>query len=173
MTTAYDQDCVIDTPECPETLSGLIRLAIDDARTLRQSQYHPHWSVWHQRGDHSNAPPSSLEKRMCNVCLAGAVIAGTLSADKEKKREPANFSKYGKTSQWERGLRALDFVRRGTPGYYESAISMFLGRGNPPRGFKSHDIPGTEYPDFVGWDQFEKHCESLHAVADAFEAQGY
>ena len=53
----------------PAKLSDLLELAIADARRLDHALYTPMWMTWHR--------PRPLDGK-CMVCIAGAVIAGTL-----------------------------------------------------------------------------------------------
>ena len=52
----------------PKKLSDLIGLAVADARTLDRETYIPECWSWH----------TPVRNNKCRVCLAGAVIAGTL-----------------------------------------------------------------------------------------------
>ena len=53
----------------PAKLSDLIELAIADTRKLDRHDYTPTWMTWHR--------PNPADDK-CMICLAGAVIAGTL-----------------------------------------------------------------------------------------------
>ena len=62
----------MNTPKPPTKLSDLIDLAIRDGRGLDPNVYAPDASRWHE---------PSPDSGQCYVCLAGAVIAGTLGAN--------------------------------------------------------------------------------------------
>lgn len=60
----------------PESLSGLITLAIADGRNPERGLYPPLAEAWHRSYP---APPGAPPDR-CHVCLAGCMIAATLHA---------------------------------------------------------------------------------------------
>jgi hypothetical protein len=92
----------------PKKLSELIRLALTDLRKVeRNKNYKVDMNTWHT--------PNGV----CRVCLAGAVMAGTLGADPTTVAAP---SYYGRDSG---KLAALDEVRCG---YLEDAIRAFTGK---------------------------------------------
>ena len=62
------------TIQPPDKLSDLIELAISDACKLDHNAYMPNFNTWHLPGPN---------KEKCMVCLAGAVIAGTLGCSTE------------------------------------------------------------------------------------------
>jgi hypothetical protein len=82
----------------PKTPSRLIRLAIADFRRVLKLKktYVVDMSVWHKPNNH------------CSVCLAGAVIAGTLGAKPDENLGPFDYS--DATAE---ALAALDEFRAG------------------------------------------------------------
>ena len=89
----------------PQTLSSLIRLAIDDARKLNRNVYAPLYSAWH-------APDDTQSPQVCNICLAGAVIAGTLQAPPHAYvawLEKAEID----DREWANALIAVNYARMG------------------------------------------------------------
>ena len=90
----------------PATPSKLIRLAMADLYVMEQSpNYQIHMGEWHS--------PQYVDrgKGICNVCLAGAVIANTLGCNRLTLIDPDRF-----TSKIEGKLRALDYFRMGSVG---------------------------------------------------------
>ena len=72
----------LDNPHSlPDTMSGLLATAIDDARQLDRTLYHPRCGEWHTAWEH----------RPCQVCLAGSVIAGSLGASHHQTLYPNIF----------------------------------------------------------------------------------
>ena len=85
--------------------SELIRVALDDLGKVEESdQYAVDMWVWHQ--------PNKLSKiyggAACSVCLAGAVMVGSLESEIENELDPDDFG-YGT----KRVLEALDTLRTG------------------------------------------------------------
>ena len=60
----------------PERFSDLVLMAIADGRALDPQVYYPDFTRWH---DSPMWATEDDEDPLCQVCLAGAVIAGTLS----------------------------------------------------------------------------------------------
>lgn len=62
----------------PDIMSDLIRAAIDDLELVEaDSRYVVEMGAWH-------SPMRALGGTVCNVCLAGAVLAKTFSIDQDK-----------------------------------------------------------------------------------------
>lgn len=84
----------------PEKLSALIEVALVDLAAVRADpRYVIDLGIYHHK-------PSATEP--CSVCLAGAVMAGTLGADIVRDLGPYNF---GETARDQ--LHALNHVRVG------------------------------------------------------------
>lgn len=65
----------------PDTLSGLLRVALDDLEKVEQMpDYTINMSVWHR-------PYNTLRGRGCSVCLAGSMLV-TRGASKEDNITP-------------------------------------------------------------------------------------
>lgn len=95
MNTAYTKDILL-----PEKPSELIMLALKDLVTVRDLPgYAIDMDYWHK--------PFKILK-ICRVCFAGAVIAGTLKLSKHKNVWPGDF-----TMDTCDKLFALDEFRRG------------------------------------------------------------
>ena len=60
----------------PDWPSYLIELAIDDILSIDRSKMRPFWGVWY-KNPHNSA--------QCQICLAGAVMAGTLGVAKPSR----------------------------------------------------------------------------------------
>ena len=86
------------------TLSELIRMALEDMRTIARDpeyRYYPH--TWHDPG------------KPCRVCLAGSVLA------RRSDIEPGAILS-GNIPGW---MRALDYIRSGQP--LAEALKYFRG----------------------------------------------
>lgn len=85
----------------PEKLSDLIPLAKEDAiKAFDSPLYRLNMSIWH-----------SMHDELCEVCLAGAVLAFSLGADSEKYFYPAGFIERKAVSVIESKLTSLDLLR--------------------------------------------------------------
>jgi len=105
--TTFSYNDVVDT--LPDTLSGLIRVALADFRKcLASNDYVVDMREWH-------APVEG--DALCRVCLAGAVMAQTLQVPVEDEVSPTRFSlsesQWGRESQLENKLRAINSLRVG------------------------------------------------------------
>ena len=66
----------------PATLTGLIILAINEARKLDRTLYYPHFGHWYYGTNMSDPRKEPIEPMsLCKVCFAGSVIAGIYKPD--------------------------------------------------------------------------------------------
>ena len=144
------------TNRLPNTLHGLLRVAIDDARNLDRIKYQPEYSRWHE--------PLGTDR--CAVCLAGAVIAGSMGLSPSVFCDPLEFER-----PVYRKLQALNEMRTG---YFCLAWRVLHEVGFQPvpeaviEAFDS--VPTPNAADFVDWDEFDIHLESLEAIIPALRA---
>lgn len=87
----------------PDKLSALIRVAVADMRKVQADERYTldAWE-WHTATNEPGDAP------LCAVCMAGAVIAGTLGTNPEHSASPDDFA-----APISRKLEALDSVRCG------------------------------------------------------------
>ena len=154
----------ITTTTLPDTLSALIRVAVDDARRLDRDAYRPHWSAWHEPLYDADRP--QLIGR-CEVCLAGCVIAGTLGQDLQEEAEPSDFD-------YETGYKlfALEDVRQGN---LESALDLMSYQKHVVAEKRSAlaSIPRLRDDEFDDWHSFDAFLDDLGDVADQLEVLGF
>ena len=131
-------------PTLPDTMAGLLEVAISDCRKLDGAVYQPHCENWHKPEIYG----------MCSVCLAGGVIAGTLQADPEESIYPDAYSE-----SVTRKLGVLDSMRSGC---WVKAYIRFYD-SEPSFGIREAltFVPQPVNPDFRGWDEFTVHLDSL------------
>ena len=93
-------------PTLPNTLSGMIRIALkDEAWVYKSSKYYVDMTEWHlppEYGPHENS-------KVCRVCLAGAVMAGTFGLAYTEYETPISILDDEDAGR----LGSLDFVRTG------------------------------------------------------------
>ena len=144
--------------EPPKTLSGAIELAVADARSLDRTDYCPSSVRWHV--------PT---RTGCRFCLAGAVIAGTLSFDRHRLVDPTMMSllKTVEANKWRLILLALDNVRKGFWGLAWTRMYAKSDGVAAQIPFELRCLPKPENTDFIEWPAFEQHLESLEAVLPA------
>ena len=147
-------------PPLPTTLSGLINLAVGDARALDRSQYKPWSGVWH-----------CYDGPGCRVCNAGVVMAWTLGVDPMESRHPEQF----RSSGWESALYALDMVRVGnlSAAYYEfdgPDHRVVLSQLQDETLEEARAM--VEHGNFFHWGEFDLHLQSLERVAHMLESVG-
>ena len=131
----------------PDTMAGLLFVAVSDARSLDRLQYMPASDIWHNVHNDD----------FCLVCLAGSVMAGTLELPANLDLAPSMFSDPATNK-----LSAIDLMRTGD---WFSAFHKVHGY-EPCHSIRTRlyelDIP--PYSDFQGWDQFDLHLEWLEAL---------
>jgi hypothetical protein len=133
----------------PNAPSALIRLALADLHKVEEDdRYEVDMEEWHW--------PNSRDGR-CHVCLAGAVMAGTLEVPPEDHILPASFALDGTK------LRALNSLRLG---YVHHALEHLFGRKPIPDGVPERmDVPQYRH-DPVGF------YREMRVMADILEEAG-
>ncbi len=97
----------------PKKPSALIRLALDDLRKVERSKkYKVNMNVYH-------IPFDSI----CNVCLAGAVMAKTLKIPPYSVSSTFNFNEGDK-------LRAINWLRCGSVDVAFHILNLPMFKGN-------------------------------------------
>lgn len=139
----------------PTDLPTLVRLACDDYHDLDRDLYEPWYGVWH-----APAARADAETDRCEVCLAGAVVAGTLqlAPDTSLDDEDVRLS-----DDWWSALGALECVRRGH--WYTLARDGWLTKAEADH--LSGLIVGV--PDkawFRGWKAADMHVAWARRLAD-------
>ena len=133
--------------QLPDTLSGLLEAAVDDARSLDRDLYLPNHVEWHCPDDYDH----------CEICLAGAVIAGRLNVRSYSESSPKEFA-YATAMK----LSAIDKMRTG---HWRSAFDI-LHDYHPP--VDPHllfvELPAPDFPYFTDWEEFDMHLRSLDAI---------
>jgi len=130
----------------PDKTSELLTLALDDLEeVLKLPGYTPHHFIWHRLTNDGR----------CQVCLAGAVMAGTLEAERHVAHLPSDFSE-----SINEKLLLLDALRNGHFGPYEDEE---LGRlwETEVCGFHVFDSPETALGFINGMRKIAEHLESL------------
>ena len=145
----------------PTTPSELIRAALRDLRECeRDDRYVVDMSDWH-------APiTDNYGRKVCAVCLAGAVLAQTLDVPREQAISTDDLEQYGRVGE---RLRALDFLRLG-----EIEIGLEFLR----QGISDIDTElGEEWEKYDSKAEYDKsnpgkfHAQ-MHRRADFFESCG-
>lgn len=130
--------------ELPEKPSDLIELALADLRKVEKDERY----VVNMRDWHAPAPAFGF----CNVCLAGAVMAGTLGHSPDECLTPGDL---GPTLDSK--LRALDSLRLGR---VRTALD-YLGRA-----FDPDEVPDCYIPQYSA-----RNPEPFHAAMGALAQQ--
>ena len=154
-TPAPNKQCltVSEAKALPSTLAGLLRTAIDDARSLDQSLYVPHFDNWHFVN----------VRDLCEICLAGGIIAGSLHNPPSMTLDPNYFSR-----KTEDKLRAVDAMRSGD----WTAAFRYVYDFAPDRNLfaRLRALPAPHHDKFCDWPNFERHLDSLESVLPALTA---
>lgn len=135
------------TVKLPDAPSALIRLALDDLRKCETSaKYWINMGEWHG--------PNDGDHEVCDVCLAGAVMAQSLDADSRAYTTPGEFGNNSKK------LTALDSFRAGS--VHEGL--QIMGREQSP-------LPDFLIPEYFE-DDSEPFHEAMEMLADKLERVG-
>ena len=148
------------TIELPRKLSDLLELAICDGRSkLDRSVYLPDYLRWHDPGQYP-------ENRQCKVCLAGAVIAGTLARNFHTPLMPADFD----TGTCD-ALLALEDARIGR---WLIALEYLDQAADVPPEVKDIllHLDAPKHADFEGWPEFALFLDSLEDRVTSLRALG-
>ena len=152
----------------PKKLSDLIGLAVSDARALDRKTYIPDCWRWHTPGRNNK----------CRVCLAGAVIAGTLRV-KPKTEVVRGISEYTLTTDdggspvedkaWSTALYAIDSARGGE---WAKALEALDIQVDGTTRKKLEKIRRPTGPYFHTWTELVEHMDSLTERAEELRALG-
>ena len=133
----------MSTTTLPNQPSELIRLALDDLDWLSSSsQYTIDMGAWHR----------PEQDGTCHICLAGAVMARSLGADRHWIYDPDDYKA--------EKLRALDCFRRGA-----------VRAGLDEMGSRASDYPDGIWVTPYDEDP-EQFVEDMLELADMFAAGG-
>ena len=132
----------------PQTMAGLLEVAINDARKLDRSIYLPFHNEWH------NPNAGSF---FCEICLAGSVIAGSLKIAPNLAVSSLAFDK-----RTEELLDALDNMRYG---HWSKAFDLIYNR-IPSLQIRDYlqALPEPAHSEFDGWEDFDLHLASLERM---------
>ena len=135
-------------------LFELLECAVKDARELPRNLYLPNSARWHE---------FDQGLQLCEVCLSGAVIAGTIGLSAFRTVVPTIFDtsvhRKAKTSD---KLVTIDHMRNGM---WVAAWAMLYGE-NPDQAthFKLTSIPKPRPNNFMGWVEFDLFLDSLDLI---------
>ena len=145
----------------PLTLSGVIRRAIADGKSISRAAYIPTADKYHEPFFLGLSGDDSL----CAVCFAGVVMAQSKRMPPTAKALPGEFDDYTASR-----LVALDEVRRGN---LLGALALLDPDYAPaPEIAALLDVDPPLYADFANWAEFDEFCEWAAGVADTLESVG-
>ena len=147
-------------PTLPTKLSALIELAISDAHKLDREIYYPSFAMWHSSHD------SYENGASCAICLAGAVIAGSLRQPHEVTVSLGSYP-----IQTCNSLFALNAVRAG------DIEAAFEEMGTKLTSLQREEVEKleskyTENSDFRGWGEFNLLLNEMADLATELKAIG-
>ena len=162
MTLLHKQTMLLeDTARLPDSLFGLVRLAIADLKSISQNSFSPDSSVWF----------SKFKSGHCVGCLAGAVIYSRLF-DRDVTRGKAVSITPSEilNSAVENKLYALDLFRRGN---IVGALLTIYGTNEYKINLNKEDLYFLRHPinqgQFGNWDQLFAFLEWADLAADILE----
>lgn len=131
----------------PNTLNGLLAVAVSDAKSINRRLYVPHFGYWHE---------PEVDGR-CGVCLAGCVIAGSLQHSRSSEVSFRHLQPPVRNK-----IEALDKMRIGS---FSKAYRTLYGH-KPSNTIRARldALPGPHQPFFFGWRQFNSHIRSLELI---------
>ena len=134
----------------PNTMAGLLETAIRDARRLNKAVYYPHFEQWHKSLSHGLM-------HLCEVCLAGSIISGTLRASSKESKSPYCFG-----PRTHKLLLAIDDMRNGN--WWCAFVNTYSVHPSESLYHQLRRIPKPDCIEFTGWKQFEQHLDSLETL---------
>ena len=138
---------IIPTTTLPDSMAGLLENSINDAFALDREIYVPNYNEWH----------NTYLSIYCEVCLAGALIAGLLEIPPAKTVSPLSFDERTAAK-----LNALDNMRYG---HWHTAFNLVYNRIASRRVFDCLSaLPVPKHPEFCGWQEFEAHLQSMEKM---------
>ena len=136
-------------PSLPDTLHETLTLAVNDARKLDRRLYRPDFFYWH-----------SPWNDVCLVCLAGCIIAGSLSFNRHQEMLPSSID-----HTTDNKLQAVNCCRIGD---WSHAFDVFHNhKPSIELMARLECLDAPEMFEFKGWEQFDAHLESLEAIIPA------
>lgn len=95
----------------PDTLSGLLRVAVEDAKKIELSdKYKLNMNYWHMPADTYEGEKEE-DRGKCYVCMAGAVMAERLGASPDQEAWPDHIANGDESTHSK--LLAIDLMRQG------------------------------------------------------------
>lgn len=150
----------------PSKLSKLIRVALkDEDRAFKSPNYRIDMTVWH-----GTSYSRGVLRPECSVCLAGAVMAGTLKVSPSQSESPSSLFEYPISNR----LRSLDSVRTGKVA---DALREFnneqKGAGKIGAEIKAKiGVPPIYRSQLIKPEKREQWREWMAQCADELEARG-
>ena len=131
----------------PGTMAGLLEAAINDARALDRDTYLPYSEYWHFITFHD----------VCQVCLAGSLIAVSLKNSPRITIDPDMFS-----DDTEDKLHAVEAMRTGD---WAEAFRLIYSRTPYAELYTLlQELAKPKQPHFLGWKSFNAHLDSLESI---------
>ena len=140
-------DRIREATRLPSTLSGLLETALDDASSLNRETYTPYSDFWHR---------SRLDD-VCEVCLAGCLIARTLDNRPAFTLLPIMFS-----TNTRRKLETVNLMRLGN--WYSAFTKHYLDAPVDEISQLIRSLPQPVDRNFCGWERFLCHINSLRGA---------
>ena len=133
--------------QLPSTMSSLLEAAIKDARNIDRSRYMPFSEEWH----------NALNSSVCEVCLAGSLIAETFLIPFDLDFAPFMFSDVTM-----RKLEAVDSMRCG---FWRRVFDLIYAEvPNKAISDKLEALGMPDNADFYGWGEFDRLLNSLESL---------
>ena len=138
---------VSERERLPSSLHELLETDIDHAGQLDRGLYLPYSENWHHnRNGH-----------LCEVCLAGSLIAGFLDNPPSRTLVPDMFSR-----DTERKLETVDSMRCSQ--WLTAFEKLYVYEPSREIASKMQHLPRNRCIHFYGWDEFDLHLRSLRRM---------
>ena len=137
----------------PDTIYGLLAVAIADAKAISRRIYLPHFGYWHR----------PLDNGKCQVCLAGSVLARSLGFPTTSIVSTSILS-----SELQRKMDAINAMRHGNWLFAYDLI--YSSRPDPATLNTLLSLPTPAQCDFIGWRQFNAHLKSMQRILPRLRA---
>lgn len=147
-----------------EKPSEAIKQALEDLKAcIEDPNYIINFTDWHSPRyvDHTDQFGNGIDRKVCEVCFAGAVMAKTFECPIEEEIAPSAFDK-----RTEKMFSALDNFRAGN---VESGLSDLYGYEKTTALFVEHNLPKFIPVNQRNQDEF---FEDLERMSNLLEQAG-
>lgn len=149
----------------PKVPSELLELAITDAASLDRDRYTPQAHSYHK---------PLLTEQLCQVCLAGAIMAGTIGIKNNEDLTPLELFQNGRITK--NDMKALTAVDNARAGAWHVFLHILYIRPENTPNYDQLQQELKEQPNlhdhFQNWEQFDEHVKHIRNCTRILKSHG-